>query len=91
MSSVTEAEVGAIFINCHKSIPARHTLIEMGHPQLPTYVQTDNTTALVFVKNTIAPQRTKAMYMRFHWLRNRIQNCQFRHYWMPDPHKKETT
>ena len=52
MSSAAEAELGALFINCRKAIPARHTLIEMGHPQPPTPVQTDNTTALDVVKNT---------------------------------------
>ena len=60
----------------------------MGQPQPPTTVQTDNTTALGVVENTIAPQRTKAMDMRFHWLRDRIQQRQFRHYWMPVPHNK---
>ena len=83
MSSAAEAELGALFINFRKAIPARHTLIEMGHPQPPTPVQTDNTTALGVVNNTIAPRRTKSMDMWFHWLRDRIQQLQFRHYWMP--------
>ena len=77
MSSAAEAELGALYINCRKAIPARHTLIEMGHPQLPTPVQTDNTTALGVVNNIIASRRTKAIDMRFHWLRNRIQQLQF--------------
>eukprot|EP00804_Cyclotella_cryptica_P014938 CCRYP_000561-RA/>CCRYP_000561-RA protein AED:0.47 eAED:0.47 QI:0/-1/0/1/-1/0/1/0/59 len=41
----------------------------MGHPQPPTPIQTDNSTALGVVNNTIQPKRTKAMDMRFHWLR----------------------
>ena len=88
MSSTAEAELGALFINCHEAIPARHTLIEMGHPQLPTPVQTNNTTALGVVKYTISPRRTKAMDMRFHWLCDRIQQRPFWHYWMPGPHNK---
>ena len=88
MSSAAEAELGALFINCSEAIPARHTLIKIGHPQPPTPVQTDNTTALGVVNNTIAPRQTKTMDMRFHWLRDRIQQLQFWHYWMPGPHDK---
>ena len=32
MSSAAEAKLGDLFINCREAIPARHTLIEMGHP-----------------------------------------------------------
>ena len=60
----------------------------MGNPQPPTPIQTDNTTALGVVNNTIAPRRMKSMDMRFHWLRNCIQKLQFRHYWMPGPYNK---
>ena len=88
MSSAAKAKLGAHYINCRKSIPAGHTLIEMGHPQPLTTVQTDNMTALGVVKNTIDPQRTRAMDMHFRWLRDRIQQRQFRHYWMPGPHNK---
>ena len=88
MSSAAEAELGAIFINCRKAIHARHTLIEMGHPQPLMPVKMDNTTALGVVKNTIAPRRTKAMDMRFHWLCDCIQQRQFWHYWMPGTHNK---
>ena len=80
MSSAAEAELGTLYINCREAIPARHTLIKMGHPQPPTPVQTDNTTALGVVNNTIASRRTKAMDMRFHWLRDHIQQLQFWHY-----------
>ena len=88
MSSAAEAELGALYINCREAIPARHALIAMGHPQPPTPIQTDNTTALGVVNNTIAPRRTKAMDMRFHWLRCRQAQQQFRHYWRPGPTNK---
>eukprot|EP00804_Cyclotella_cryptica_P003892 CCRYP_015767-RA/>CCRYP_015767-RA protein AED:0.49 eAED:0.46 QI:0/-1/0/1/-1/1/1/0/194 len=81
MSSAAEAELGALYINARKVIPLRHLLIEMGHPQPPTPIQTDNSTALGVVNNTIQPKRTKAMDMRFHWLRCRINQKHFRPYW----------
>ncbi len=70
MSSAAEAEVGALYINCRETIPARHTLKFMGHPQPPTPMQTDNTTALGIVNNNII-KKLKAMDMKYHWLRNR--------------------
>eukprot|EP00804_Cyclotella_cryptica_P020437 CCRYP_014425-RA/>CCRYP_014425-RA protein AED:0.04 eAED:0.02 QI:0/0/0/1/1/1/2/0/1218 len=81
MSSAAEAELGALYINAREVIPLRHLLLEMGHPQPPTPIQTDNSTALGVVNNTIQPKRTKAMDMRFHWLRCRTNQKHFRPYW----------
>jgi len=81
MSSAAEAELGALYINTREAVPIRNLLIEMGHPQPKTPVQTDNTTALGVVKSNIQPKRTKAMDMRFHWLRDRETQGQFRFYW----------
>jgi hypothetical protein len=36
MSLAAEDKVGALFINCHKAVPARHVLEFLGHPQPPT-------------------------------------------------------
>ena len=80
ISSATEAELGALYINCREAIPARHILEAMGHRQPPTPMQTDNSTALGVVTNKIQPKRTKAMDMRFHWLRCRANQRQFRTY-----------
>ena len=81
MSSAAEAELGALYINSREAIPQRHLLEQMGHPQPPTPIQVDNTTALGVVKNTIQPKRTEAMDMQFHWLRCRDNQKQFRTYW----------
>jgi hypothetical protein len=70
MSSTTEAEVGALYINCREAIPTHHTLKFMGHPQPPTPMQMDNTTALNVVNNNII-KKLKAMDMKYHWLHDR--------------------
>jgi hypothetical protein len=70
MSSAAEAEVGALYINCREAIPARHNLKFMGHPQPPTRMQMDNTTALSIVNNNVI-KKMKAIDMKYHWLRNR--------------------
>jgi hypothetical protein len=83
MSSAAEAELGALFINAKEAVYLRQILIEMGHPQPKTPIQTDNTTAEGVINNKIQPKRTKAMDMRFHWLRCREAQEQFKIYWRP--------
>jgi hypothetical protein len=69
LSSAAKAELGALYINSREAIPLCQLLEEMGHPQPPTPVQIDDSTALGVVTNTIQPRCTKAMDMRYHWLR----------------------
>jgi hypothetical protein len=83
MSSAAEAEIGATYINAQESVPIRITLEEMGHPQPPTPIQVDNTTAVGFANSTIKQKRSKAIDMRFYWLQNRTRQGQFRIYWGP--------
>ena len=83
MSSAAEAEIGALFYTAQDGVILRNTLIEMGWPQPKTPVQTDNSTAAGVVNKTIQPKRTKSMDMRFHWLRCRGAQGQFRFYWSP--------
>jgi hypothetical protein len=45
MSSAAEAEIGAVFRNAKEGAVLRTTLEELGHPQPPTPMETDNTTA----------------------------------------------
>ncbi|MBM5801495.1 MAG: hypothetical protein FJ077_11840 [Cyanobacteria bacterium K_DeepCast_35m_m2_023] len=83
MSSAAEAELGALYLNAKEAIFLRQILTEMGHPQPRTPIQTDNSTAAGVVNSTIQPKRTKAMDMRFHWLRDREAQGQFKIYWRP--------
>ena len=84
MSSVAEAELGSLYINARKGVEERNILEELDHPQPPTPVQTDNSTADGIINSRVQPKRTKAMDMRFHWLRDRgVNQKQFRFYWRP--------
>ena len=78
MSSAAEAKIGALYINCKEAIPAQHALEFLGHKQPPTPMQTDNTTALGVVNNNVM-KKLKLMDMKYHWLRCRINQRQFRH------------
>ncbi|MFM7748048.1 MAG: hypothetical protein ACKO7X_09030, partial [Bacteroidota bacterium] len=59
----------------------------MGFHQNPTPVTLDNTTALGFIiHNTIKQRRTKALDMRYYWLKDREAQGQFTFKWAPSAH-----
>jgi hypothetical protein len=45
MSSAAKSEIGSAFLNAKEATLLRTTLEEMGHPQPPTPLQSDNTKA----------------------------------------------
>ena len=63
MGSVAEAEIGAGYLNGQDGISIRTTLIEMGHPQPPTPLQVDNTTARSFANGTMKQKRSKSILL----------------------------
>ena len=83
MSSEAKVEIAALFMNAKAAIPIRQALIEIGHPQLPTKMKTDNSTANGFANITIKEDKIKAIEMRFHWLKCREAQQQFQFYWAP--------
>eukprot|EP00804_Cyclotella_cryptica_P020077 CCRYP_014880-RC/>CCRYP_014880-RC protein AED:0.43 eAED:0.43 QI:0/-1/0/1/-1/1/1/0/207 len=83
MSSATEAELAALYIMAREAVYIRIILQEMGHKQPPTPIQTDNAMADAVINGKVQPKRTKAMDMRFHWLRDRECQDQFKFYWRP--------
>ena len=72
VSSAAEAETAGLFHNAKTAIAIRRSLDILGHPQPPTPIKTDNSTALGFVKNLVHQKRSKSWDMRFHWLREKI-------------------
>ena len=83
VTSAAEAEVAALFMNAQLAAPLRTTLEELGHPQPPTPMKTDNTTANGIINGTVKQNRSKAIDMRFYWLRDRVEQGQFKIYWAP--------
>ena len=81
VSSAAEAEFGALFYNAKDGCMLRNILIDMGHPQPATPVQADNSCAVGLANNTVKQKRSKAIDMRFYWIRDRIKNGQFIIYW----------
>ena len=80
MTSAAEAKLSTLYIMAQKMVAMRQTLIEMGWPQPPTPIQTDNTTAEGVVNNKIVTKKLKSMDLRLHWSRCREAQKQFRFY-----------
>jgi hypothetical protein len=83
LASVAEAEIAACFYNAQEACAIRTALITIGHPQGPTPIQTDNSTADGILNSTVKQKRSKAIDMRFYWLWDRIDQEQFIVHWQP--------
>jgi len=81
LTSAAEAELAALFLNVKEATVERITLKELGHPQPPTPVITDNSTATGIANKTVKQRRSKAIDMRFYWLQDKISQKQFFVYW----------
>ena len=81
VTSAAEAETKGVFQNAKLSLPIRHILIAMGHPQLPTPIATDNTTTTGFVHNNMVMKRSKSWDMNLHWLRDKTLQKYFNIHW----------
>ncbi len=77
MSSATKAKLAGLYIMVRKAVYIRIILQELGHKQLPTPLQTNNAMADAVINGNIQPKQTKAMDMRFHWLRDHECQQQF--------------
>ena len=82
LSSAAEAELGALFHNgkeaCLRGI-AR--VEEMGHPQPATPMATERNTASGIATDTVKQKRSKAIHMRFYWIRDWVCQGHFHIYW----------
>jgi hypothetical protein len=81
LASAAEAEVGGLFINSQAACPLRTTLTKLGHTQPPTIIVTDNECAKGIANGTVKQKRSKAIDMRFYWIRDRVAQQQFQILW----------
>jgi hypothetical protein len=77
----TEAEVGALFHNAQDACQLWLALDFLGHSQPATPIQTDNLCAEGIVNDTVKQKRSKAIDMRFYWIRDRVRQNQFKIFW----------
>jgi hypothetical protein len=77
VASAGEAEYAALFATGQHAASLRTTLSDMGHPQEPTIIMCDNTSAIGIATDSIKQKRSKAVGMWFHWTRDRVRQDQF--------------
>eukprot|EP00804_Cyclotella_cryptica_P003418 CCRYP_018558-RA/>CCRYP_018558-RA protein AED:0.36 eAED:0.21 QI:0/0/0/1/1/0.83/6/0/1396 len=82
-ASASEAELGALFVNAKEGRILRLILQELGHPQPPTPIHCDNSTAAGIANNTVKRQRSRSMEMRYFWIADQVARKQFSVHWHP--------
>ncbi len=80
-SSVAEAEYAACFINAQHCVWLRTVLTELGYAQPPTLILCDNACAVGLATDSIKAKRSKAIDMRYHWVRERVRRNEICVYW----------
>jgi hypothetical protein len=78
-----EAEVAGTFVNAKEGLNVGKILHSMGHPQPRTPLLTENLNTFGIMSEKIKQQRSKAIDMRFYWLKDREAQHQFTMFWVP--------
>jgi hypothetical protein len=81
VASAAEAELAALFHNSRDAIPMIRALEEMGHPQPPTPIQCDNSTAVGISNDSVKQKMAKHMDMRYFWVQDQVKLGKYKVYW----------
>ena len=68
-------------MNAKEAVPIQQNLEELGHPQPATEIITDNKAAHGILNKTCKQTRSKAIDMNYYWVRDRIEQGQFKLTW----------
>ena len=74
----TEAETRALFHNAQITHPTWYLFQQMGHPQSPTHLKTDNKTVYAFALQEMRHKKSKAWDMCLWWLKDKIAEQNFK-------------
>jgi hypothetical protein len=80
-SAASETEYASLFINAQHAYFERTILEAMGYKQPPTQIYADNTAAVGIANDTVKLRRSKAIDMRYHWIRDRVRQGIFQVTW----------
>jgi hypothetical protein len=83
VASAGEAEYAALFLNAQEAESIRNTLADFGYPQQATPILSDNSFATNLANDAVKQKRSKAIDMRWHWIRERVRNKHFEISWTP--------
>jgi hypothetical protein len=77
VSSAADAKLEALFHNSKEGFPLQIALEELGHPQSPSVLITENSTASGTANDTVKEHLSKGINKCFYWIRDRIQQGHF--------------
>ena len=80
-SSAAEAEYAALFLVGREATYARHILEDLGHPQGIITIICDNSCAVGIANDEVKQKRSKAIDMRYHWIRDQVRQQKFTVVW----------
>jgi hypothetical protein len=83
VASAGEAEYAALFLNAQEAESIRNTLADFGYPQKATPILSDNSFSTNLANDVVKQKRSKAIDMRWHWIRERVRNKHFEIFWTP--------
>ena len=86
VASAAEAEYAALFLLAQDGEYLRQVLANMGYKQAPTLILCDNQCAVGMASNSVKAKRSKSIDMRYHWIRDRVQQGHFHVQWRKDEH-----
>ena len=82
MTSACESKYASLFKVAQSAEVIRNTLQDMGYSQVATKLLCDNTCATGTANSTAKQKRSKAINMRFHWIRDRVEDGHFDIMWI---------
>lgn len=77
VSAVSEAEYAALFMLAQHGTWLRVIAEALGYPQPPTTIICDNAVAVGISTKKVKLRRSKPIWMRYHWIRNRVSLGEF--------------
>ena len=86
VASAAEAEYAALFLLAQDGEYLRQVLSNMGYKQSTTLILCDNQCAVGMATNSVKAKRTKSIDMRYHWIRDRVQQGHFHVQWRKGEH-----
>jgi hypothetical protein len=84
-ASAAEAEYAALYLNAQQGEKIRQILTDLGYPQAPTVMTYDNAVAGKLALRQCKQRRSKAIALRYHWIRDRVAMGQFHLQSLPGP------
>ena len=79
--AASETEYAALYINAQHAYFERTVLEALGYRQPATALHADNMAAVGIANDTVKLRRSKAIDMRYHWIRDRVRQGIFEVLW----------